>query len=67
MLWSNFLDDTVERIREKATSARMPVGAVKTSVADAKTAADDGYQILLVGGEISSAREVLGEKLSALR
>lgn len=61
------VDEQIEYVVETATDADVPFGGVKTSVDDARTALGDGYQVLLVGGEISSARSVLGRKLAALR
>lgn len=59
--------EQVEDIAETVTSAGMPLGGVATSTDSARTAIEDGYQIVLVGGELSSARRVLGERLDRLR
>ncbi|MFC7212676.1 HpcH/HpaI aldolase/citrate lyase family protein [Saliphagus sp. GCM10025334] len=61
------LDERIDYVVETATDAGMPVGGVATTVSSAQAAVDRGYQVLLVGGELSSARSVLGEKLASLR
>lgn len=64
---STEVEERIECIVETATAAGMPVGGVATTVPSAQAAIDEGYQVLLVGGEIGSARQVLGEKLDRLR
>lgn len=57
------VEAAVKRIKEFALSADVPVGRIATDVDDAKEAASNGYAILRIGGEISAAKSVIGDRL----
>lgn len=57
------VEEAVESIRESALSAGMPIGRIAADGSDAKEAAENGYSILRIGGEISAVRSVIGDRL----
>lgn len=60
------VDDAIERAREAALNADIPVGRIKNSVEEAHEAAAAGYQILRIGGDLSAVRATLGDRLDGL-
>lgn len=59
--------DAVDRARRAALEAGVPVGGVTNDLDDAHEKLANGYQLLRVGDEVSSARTVLGDRLASLR
>lgn len=59
--------EAIETIRETAVDADVPVGCIANDPATARAALDDGFQLLRVGDEVSAARTMLGERLTAIR
>lgn len=58
--------DAIDTVREACLDADVPVGGVTDDTDDARTKLDEGYRLLRVGDEVSSARTVLGERLDTL-
>jgi 2-keto-3-deoxy-L-rhamnonate aldolase RhmA len=59
--------DRVEDIRDAALDAGVPAGRIAESSETATRAATAGFSMLRVGGDISAAAAVLGERVSAIR
>lgn len=59
--------DRVEDIRDAAVDAGVPAGRIAESSEMAIQAATAGFSMLRVGGDISAAAAVLGERVSAIR
>ncbi|QLG27283.1 aldolase [Halorarum halophilum] len=59
--------DAIERIESACLDANVPFGAPKHDTDAAAAALEDGYSVLRVGDEVGSVREVLGDRLEALR
>ena len=59
--------DALKRARSAALSAGVPVGCIANDVETARTALDDGFQLLRIGDEIEAARTVLGDRLAGIR
>ena len=59
--------EAIETVREAGLDAGVPVGGVTDDTEDASEKLAEGYRLLRVGDEVSSARTVLGERLDALR
>lgn len=55
------VDEAVERTRDACLAADVPVGRVAGDPADAQTAVDEGYQLVLGGYEFHAVRQVYGE------
>ena len=59
--------DAIERVESACRDAGVPFGAPKHDTEAATEALEEGYSILRVGDEVGSVREVLGDRLDALR
>jgi len=57
----------VEEIVQTSLDAGVPVGRITNDPEAAREAIEDGVQILRIGGDLSSARTVLGERLDSIR
>ncbi|WP_423751582.1 HpcH/HpaI aldolase family protein [Salinirarus marinus] len=57
----------VDRIERAALDAGVPLAGIASSAEAVRDAEDRGYQLLRIGGDISSAQSVLGERLDAVR
>jgi len=57
----------IERVRDAALDADVPVGWVTDDTGDAAERLQEGYRLLRVGDEVSAVRSVLGDRLDALR
>ncbi|WP_265109475.1 HpcH/HpaI aldolase family protein [Halosolutus halophilus] len=57
----------IDRTLEACLAAEIPIGRIRNDPADAQAAIDAGYQIVRIGGDISSVREVLGDRLDEIR
>jgi len=57
----------VETVRKACREAGVPVGYTVSTTAAAEEALEEGFQLLRVGDEVSAIREVLGDRLRALR
>lgn len=57
----------IEAAREVCLDADVPLGGVTDDTEAARARLDEGYRLLRVGDEISAARTVLGDRLTALR
>lgn len=58
---------TIEDIRESCVEAGIPVGRIVNDADGALAAADDGYRLLRIGGEVDAVRSMLGDRLAAVR
>lgn len=56
----------IDRTLEACLAADVPAGRIRNDVDEARAAAEAGYQILRVGGDVSAMRSTLGERLSEL-
>jgi 2-dehydro-3-deoxyglucarate aldolase len=59
--------DAIDRTVAACHEAEVPVGRIRNSVAEAQAAVDAGYQIVRIGGDISSVRATLGPRLDELQ
>lgn len=59
--------EAIQRIRETCLSQDIPLGRVTSTTDGAMTAINEGYQIIRIGGEVSSIRQVLPDRLAGLR
>jgi 2-dehydro-3-deoxyglucarate aldolase len=57
----------VDRAREAALDAGVPIGRIRNSVAEAQAAVDAGYRIVRIGSDTGAIRETLGARLDGLR
>jgi 2-dehydro-3-deoxyglucarate aldolase len=60
------VEAAVDRTLSACLDADIPIGRIRNDVESAREAADDGYQILRVGGDTSSMRSTLGDRLDEL-
>lgn len=60
------VEAAVDRTLEACLAADIPIGRIRNSVDEARAAADAGYQILRIGGDVASVRETLGDRLDEL-
>jgi len=60
------VQSAIDRALEACLAADVPIGRIRNDVDEALAAADAGYQILRVGGDVSSIRSTLGERLTEL-
>lgn len=58
------VQEAVETIRETALDSDVYLGRIANGGSAAAGAVENGYRILRIGGEISAARQVLGERLA---
>lgn len=61
------VQEAIDAAREACHDASVPVGRVSNDAADARQAAENGYQVLRIGDEIEAVREVVSDRLAALR
>lgn len=62
--------DVTEQIAEIETACRsagIPMGKIENDPANIEKAVEDGYQIIRMGGDLSSIRSTLGERLDQLK
>ena len=57
----------IDSVRRACHAAGVPIGRIPADVDDAVDAMDAGYQLLRLGDEIEGARQLLGNRLDALR
>ncbi|WP_254546879.1 HpcH/HpaI aldolase family protein [Halomarina pelagica] len=57
----------IERVESACLDAGVPFGAPRHDTEAAAAAIDDGYTVLRVGDEVGAVREVLGDRIDALR
>jgi len=57
----------VEEIVQTSLDAGVPVGRITNDPEAAREAIEEGVQILRIGGDLSSARTVLGDRLDSIR
>jgi 2-dehydro-3-deoxyglucarate aldolase len=55
--------ETIEEVRTTSLETDVPIGRIADDAADAATAVENGYSLLRIGGDVASARRVLGERL----
>jgi len=60
------LQAAIDRTREACLDAGVPIGRIQNDPADAREAAEKGYQILRIGGDTGAIRSVLSERLAAV-
>lgn len=60
------VQSAVDRTREACLDAGVPIGRIKNDVEGAREAAEKGYQILRIGGDISAVRDTLENRLAQL-
>jgi 2-dehydro-3-deoxyglucarate aldolase len=60
------VQSAIDRTLDAALAADVPIGRIRNSVEQAKEAVDSGYQILRIGGDASSIRHTLGNRLDQL-
>lgn len=61
------VQDAIETVRVACLEAGVPVGRIRNGADAARDAIAAGDQLVRVGGEVSAAREVLGQRLGAIR
>jgi 2-dehydro-3-deoxyglucarate aldolase len=61
------VQSAVDRTLEACLDAGVPVGRIRNSVEEARAAADAGYQIVRIGGDVSSVRTTLGDRLAGVK
>lgn len=59
--------EAIERVEEACLAADVPFGAPRHDTEAAADAVDDGYRVLRVGDEVGAVRDVLGDRIDALR
>lgn len=57
----------IETAREACVDAGVPIGVSTTSTAAARDALDAGHRIVRLGDEISAVRQLVGDRLEAVR
>jgi 2-dehydro-3-deoxyglucarate aldolase len=63
---SQAVDTAIDRTLDACLTAGVPVGRIRNDVEQARAAAEAGYQILRVGGDVSAMRSTLGGRLDGL-
>ena len=58
--------EQIEEIESACRSAGVPMGGIENDPSDIETAVDEGYQILRVGGDLSSVRSTLADRLGKI-
>lgn len=61
------VSERVADIRSTCLSSDVAVGAIAHDPSDAVAAVRDGCRLVRIGGDLESAREMLGERLTAIR
>lgn len=59
--------EQIDVLEEKTGEYGVPIGRGFSDVEDIKEAVADGYQLITVGRDISAVRDVLGERLEAVK
>lgn len=57
------VQDAVERVREAVVDSSVALGGIRNDPSDARDAIESGYQVLRIGGDLSSIRETLLDRL----
>lgn len=57
----------IEEIQSACQSAGIPMGCIANTPNDITSAVDDGYQVLRIGGDLSSIRATLEERLRQIK
>ncbi|MFC7216060.1 HpcH/HpaI aldolase/citrate lyase family protein [Saliphagus sp. GCM10025334] len=60
------VQEAIETIRTRALENEVPIGRIANDPNAARTAINDGYQVLRVGDEMSATRTVLGDRLEQI-
>jgi len=60
------VQEAIDRTLSACHEADVPAGRIRNDVESATAAVDAGYQIIRIGGDVSAARTVLGERLAGL-
>jgi 2-dehydro-3-deoxyglucarate aldolase len=55
----------IERTREAALDADVPIGRIQNDPEKAREAVEKGYQIVRIGGDTGAIRQTLGSRLDA--
>lgn len=58
---------TIETVRETCLAADVPIGRIANGVEAAEEAIEAGYSIVRIGGDVASARQVIGERAAGIR
>ncbi len=61
------VSEAIDRTVAACHDADVPIGRIRNSVEEAQAAVDAGYQIVRIGGDMSSVRSTLGARLGELR
>jgi 2-dehydro-3-deoxyglucarate aldolase len=61
------VQSAIDRTLDACLEADVPVGCIRNSVEEARTATDIGYRIVRIGGDIESIHTVLGDRLDGLK
>jgi 2-dehydro-3-deoxyglucarate aldolase len=61
------VQDALETAREACLEAGVPAGISATDLDGAERAVEDGHRLVRVGDELSAVRQLLGDRLDALR
>jgi 2-dehydro-3-deoxyglucarate aldolase len=56
----------IDRTLEACLAADVPVGRIRNDAVEARVAAEAGYQILRIGGDVGSIRTTIGDRLDEL-
>ena len=56
----------IDRTLEACLAADVPIGRIRNDVDEARAAAEEGYRILRVGGDVGAIRTALGDRLAEL-
>ncbi len=57
------VQSAIDRTLEACLAADVPIGRIRNDADEARAAADAGYQILRIGGDVGSIRAALGPRL----
>ena len=60
------VQSAIDRTLDACLDAGVPAGRIRNSAEEARAAADAGYQIVRIGGDVGSIRATLGDRLDAL-
>lgn len=61
------VQSTINRVEAAVRDSSVALGGIRNSPEEATEAIESGYQILRIGGDISAARSVLGDRLNDIR
>lgn len=59
--------ETIDRVRDAALEAGVPIGRISHDPAGARDAIDAGYRIVRVGGDLEAMRATIGDRLDRVR